>query len=148
MAICAGNSPVTGPRWIPLTKASGAKLWFFTLICVWINDWVNNREAVDLRCYRAHYDGIVMLCDTLRLQNYVVTWEKNIGRKLLSASPCCQLINLWQIGRWRCKLFSFLFRAIEFGGLMVKSHYIYQKCSSSFGWYIIAACVSTSVLGI
>ena len=28
----------------------------FSLICVWINDWVNNREAGDLRRYRAHYD--------------------------------------------------------------------------------------------
>ena len=44
--------------------------------------------------------------------------------------------------------FSFLFRATGFGGLMVKFHYIYQNCSSSFGWYIIAACVSTSALGI
>ena len=32
----------------------------FSLICVWINDCVNNREAGDLRCYRAHYDVIVM----------------------------------------------------------------------------------------
>ena len=31
----------------------------FSLICVWINDWVNNREASDLRRYRAHYDVIV-----------------------------------------------------------------------------------------
>ena len=32
----------------------------FSLICVWINGWVNNREAGDLRRYRAHYDVIVM----------------------------------------------------------------------------------------
>ena len=32
----------------------------FSLICVWINDWVNNREAGDLRRYRAHYDVTVM----------------------------------------------------------------------------------------
>ena len=32
----------------------------FYLICVWINDWVNNREAGDLGRYRAHYDVIVM----------------------------------------------------------------------------------------
>ena len=32
----------------------------FSLIYVWINDWVNNREAGDLRRYRAHYDVIVM----------------------------------------------------------------------------------------
>ena len=32
----------------------------FSLICVRKNDWVNNREAGDLRRYRAHYDVIVM----------------------------------------------------------------------------------------
>ena len=33
----------------------------FCLICVWINGWVNNREAGDLRRHRAHYDVIVMI---------------------------------------------------------------------------------------
>ena len=32
----------------------------FSLICVWINSWVNNREAGDLRRHRTHYDVIVM----------------------------------------------------------------------------------------
>ena len=32
----------------------------FSLICVWINDWVNNRKAGDLKRYRAHFDVIVM----------------------------------------------------------------------------------------
>ena len=32
----------------------------FDLICTWINDWVNNREAGELRCHRPHYDAIVM----------------------------------------------------------------------------------------
>ena len=32
----------------------------FSLICVWMDDWVNNREAGDLRRHRAHYDFIVM----------------------------------------------------------------------------------------
>ena len=43
-------------------------LWrgaLFSLICVWINGWVNNREAGDLRRYRAHYDVTVMLCPVL-----------------------------------------------------------------------------------
>ena len=35
----------TGPRWISR---------------VWIDGWVNNREAGDLRRYMAHYDVIVM----------------------------------------------------------------------------------------
>ena len=33
----------------------------FSLICVWINGWVNNREAGDLRRHRTHCDVIVML---------------------------------------------------------------------------------------
>ena len=32
----------------------------FSLICAWINGWVNNREARDLRRQLAHYDVIVM----------------------------------------------------------------------------------------
>ena len=32
----------------------------FSLICVWINGWVNNREAGELRPYRAHYNVIVI----------------------------------------------------------------------------------------
>ena len=37
-----------------------------SLICVWINSWVNNREAGYLRCYRAHYDVVVMVWQSLR----------------------------------------------------------------------------------
>ena len=32
----------------------------FSLICVWINGWVHNRKAGDLRRHRGHYDVIVM----------------------------------------------------------------------------------------
>ena len=32
----------------------------FSLIWAWINGWVNNRQAADLRRYHAHYDVIVM----------------------------------------------------------------------------------------
>ena len=33
----------------------------FSLICAWINGWVNNREACDLRRHRAHYGVTVIL---------------------------------------------------------------------------------------
>ena len=33
----------------------------FSLICSWINSWVNNREAGDLKPHRAYYDVSVML---------------------------------------------------------------------------------------
>ena len=50
----------TGHRWIPSTKASDAELWCFLWFAPWINGWVNNREAGDLRRHRAHFDVIVM----------------------------------------------------------------------------------------
>ena len=57
LAICAGNSPVPGefPH-----KGQWRGAWMFSLICVWINDWVNNREAGDLRRHRTHYNVIVI----------------------------------------------------------------------------------------
>ena len=50
----------TCPRWIPRTKASDAELWWVFFICVWINGWVNNREAGDLRRHHAHYEVTVL----------------------------------------------------------------------------------------
>ena len=43
-------------RWIPQWRAA----LVVSLICVWMNGWVNNREAGDLRRYRVHYDVTVM----------------------------------------------------------------------------------------
>ena len=37
----------------------------FSLICAWINPWVNNREAGDLRLHHAHYDVFVIYCKIL-----------------------------------------------------------------------------------
>ena len=58
LAICAGNSPVSGefPTQRPVTRSFD--IFFF--FCVWINGWVNNREAGDLRRCRSHYDVSVM----------------------------------------------------------------------------------------
>ena len=39
----------------------------FSLICAWINGWVNNRDAGDLRHHRTHYDVTVMMLAKCRL---------------------------------------------------------------------------------
>ena len=49
------NSPVNSPH-----KGQWRGALMFSLICTWMNGWVNNREAGDLRRHRAHYDVIVM----------------------------------------------------------------------------------------
>ena len=55
LALSVGNSPVTAQRY---------GLWrgalMFSMICTWINGWVNNREAGDLIRHRAHYDVTAM----------------------------------------------------------------------------------------
>ena len=45
-----------------------------SLICVWINGWVNNREAGNLRRHRGHYDVTVMVTTTLTNSVYVSIW--------------------------------------------------------------------------
>ena len=52
------RSPVNSPH-----KGQWRGALMFSLICVWINVWVNNREAGDLIRHRAHYDVIVMTID-------------------------------------------------------------------------------------
>ena len=58
LAICAGNSPVTGefPAQRPVTRSFDV-----SVICAWIIGWVNNGEAGDFIRHGAHYDVIVMI---------------------------------------------------------------------------------------
>ena len=49
------RSPVNSPH-----KGQWRGALMFSLICTRINDWVNNREAGDLRRHQAHCDVIVM----------------------------------------------------------------------------------------
>ena len=54
------RSPVNSPH-----NGQWRRALIFSLICVWLNGWVNNREAGDLRRHRAHYDVIVMFRQNL-----------------------------------------------------------------------------------
>ena len=58
LALCPGNSPV--PVNSPYNGQWRGAL-MFSLICTRMNDWVNNREAGDLRRHRGHYDVNVMV---------------------------------------------------------------------------------------
>ena len=55
---------VRGIHWSPVNsphKGQWRGALMFSLICVWVNGWVNNREAGDLRRYCAHYDVTLKL---------------------------------------------------------------------------------------
>ena len=51
------RSPVNYPH-----KGQWRGALMFALICAWINGWVNNGEAGDLRRHRTNYDVNVMCC--------------------------------------------------------------------------------------
>ena len=56
------RSPVNSPR-----KGQWGEALMFSFICAWINGWLDNREAGDLRRHRAHYD-IIAMCSAIVLQ--------------------------------------------------------------------------------
>ena len=60
------RSPVNSPH-----KDRWGRALIFSLVCAWLNGWVNNREAGLLRSHRAHYDVIVMLW----LEDCTCTWH-------------------------------------------------------------------------
>ena len=66
LAICAGNSSVPGefPTQRPVTRSFDV----FVDLRLWINGWVNNREAGDLSRYRAHYDVTVIITENITIQ--------------------------------------------------------------------------------
>ena len=55
--ITIGNSllPVNSPH-----KGQWCGALMFSLICIWTNGWVNNRNSGDLRRHRTHYDVTVL----------------------------------------------------------------------------------------
>ena len=62
------RSPVNSPH-----KCQWRRALMFSLICAWINGWVNNRKAGYLRRNRAHYD--------------------------ITVKPLCVLLSLWRCHR-------------------------------------------------
>ena len=79
----------------------------FSLISVWINDWVNTREAGDLRRYRVHCDVIVMKF-MLRPNSsgysdkWIPPWTEL--RRSVALSLFHQKILLWIMNRHRTQI--------------------------------------------
>ena len=62
LALCAGNSPVMRSPVNSPHKGQWHGALMFSLICPWINGWVNNRKDDYLRRHRAHYDFFTSHC--------------------------------------------------------------------------------------
>ena len=86
LAFCAGNSPVNYPH-----RGQWRGALMFSLICAWINSWVNNHEHVDLRRNSALYDVIVMPIESQVSRE--VSW-------CIYKEPAKEKNN-WTVYRWR-----------------------------------------------
>ena len=67
------RSPVNSPH-----KGQWRGALKFSLICVWINGWVNNGDAGDLRRYRTHHDVTVMFTHICMILRTIMTKSKDI----------------------------------------------------------------------
>ena len=81
------RSPVNSPH-----KGQWRGALMFSLICVWINGWVNDREADDLRRNRTHYDVIIMQAIAYLLWTL---WTKMTARYLECSELFKEGIRWW-----------------------------------------------------
>ena len=63
------RSPVNSPH-----KGQWRVALMLSLICAWINGWVNNREAGNLRRHHAHY-GVIVMCGILLTDNDMISGQ-------------------------------------------------------------------------
>ena len=89
LALCVGNSPVTGES---PHKGQWRGALMFSLICSWINTWVHNREAGDVRRHRAHYDVSVIV----RPSGLVRELWAFISVPVFIRAPFCWLCVWWR----------------------------------------------------
>ena len=66
----------------------------FSLICARMSDWVNNREAGDLRRHRGHYDVSVMHLRICKLKTYL---DRSPGVAKNSRRPSNGRPALWHV---------------------------------------------------
>ena len=83
-------SPVNSPH-----KGQWRGALMFSFICAWINGWVNNREADDLRRHRRHYDVTIMILNAA-LDNFDFKGQAFIHLHEAAARHCNRnLIKKW-----------------------------------------------------
>ena len=77
----------TGSGEFPPHKGQWRGALMFSLICVWINGWVNNREASDLRRHRGHYDASVMFAVWIKDLSGIISVSFSLTRRHYSIWP-------------------------------------------------------------
>ena len=71
----------------------------FSLICAWINRWVSNGEAGDLRRHRAHYDVTVMFDGRISIENWTILFIRQSAYWLCG---CMHVMICWDhVIKWK-----------------------------------------------
>ena len=92
------RSPVNSPH-----KGQWRRALTFSLICAWINGWVNNNEAGDWRRHRTRYDVSVMTIQSLYSLNGRTPqgFMKSRSREIRGLD-CYNSSKIWQEPRLQC----------------------------------------------
>ena len=112
LAIMRGihRSPVNSPH-----KDQWCGALMFSLICVWINGWVNNREAGNLRRYRAYYDVSLTNFSVIQIHQCATgSWISMVLPEIKSVFSKKIILCYWTGG---CKLETGLFVYMYFPGI-------------------------------
>ena len=97
------RSPVNFPH-----KGQWRGALMFSLIYAWINDWVNNREAGDLRRQHGHYDVIVMSASyciiavvliilPIAMEFVIILCRRGFHNQFLYWSRSCHLLHSFKL---------------------------------------------------
>ena len=86
------RSPVSSPH-----KGHWRGALMFSLICAWINGWVNNREAGHLRRRRSHYDASVMANMKRQTWRYVMVTLQCTPPQIYTLFALCSVLLLLNI---------------------------------------------------
>ena len=80
----------------------------FSLICVWINGWVNNRKAGDLRRHRGHYDvNVTSWLTFIKLCRYECRYPRSLSSQMIKRPPGYELQQSTASSWWRHQMETF-----------------------------------------
>ena len=141
------NSPHKG-QW------SGALM--FSLICAWINGWVNTCEAGDLRCHHAHYDVTVMLWElqlalplpvmVMVMTTVIVIWKTRIWfirSNRYKIDQVLQIIIIKGIGLVKWLISGLIYRCSVFTIDYLHGWQVHTRCSKKHNTFSLPTLVKS-----
>ena len=116
--------PVNSPH-----KGQWRGALMFSLICAWINGWVNNGEAGDLRRHRPHYDVIAERIPTTHAIPVSKSENANIYFVFLENNSTGSFHNLFVVSNGtKCRWLMFVLWIVTSGNIFRFNGRFYDFC--------------------